>query len=583
MIQKDGRPDSADRLRQQAEELARGNAAPDTVKIAKTTPEESRRLIHELRVHQIELEMQNHELREAEAALKAEETRYFDLYELAPVGYCTVTEKGQFTEANLTLAGLLGMARNELLKRRFTQLVYKQDQDTYYLHNRKLFETATPQVCELRLVKADGSTLWARVESTMAWNREGTPVCRQTLSDVTERVRALEERESLQLQLFQLQKQESIGRLAGGVAHDFNNMLSVILGFTELAIHRVGPDAPVIGDLLEVQKAAMRSAEMTRQLLAYASKQAITPRVLDVNTALENMLGMLTRLVGENLVLEWLPCADPWPVSIDPCQIDQILTNLCLNARDAIEDVGTVRIETYRASFDADFCKRHPGHQPGDYMCLAVEDNGRGMEADTREHLFEPYFTTKAVGRGTGLGLSTVLGIVRQNRGFIILHSNLEHGSRLEIHLPRFEGNPDAGVRAPQMTSSEKGRETVLLVEDEAAIVKLCQAMLQDLGYRVLTALSPAEALDVARQESTDIDLLLTDVLMPGMNGRELARQMLVMFPGMKYLLMSGYTADIMACQGTQPEGVNFIQKPFSRVDLAAKLRRVLEDRTGSE
>ncbi|MFN2358601.1 MAG: ABC transporter substrate-binding protein, partial [Desulfotignum sp.] len=397
-------------------------------------------------------------------------------------------------------------------------------------------------------------------------------------NDITHHKQADAEREKLQEQLNQAQKMESVGRLAGGVAHDFNNMLGVILGHTELALLKADEDNDLISDLKEIQTAATRSADITKQLLAFARKQVISPRQLDLNDTVESMLNMLRRLIGEDIDLVWQPSAHLWPVKMDPTQIDQILANLCVNARDAISGVGKLTIETGRQTFNVEYCNEHPGFIPGDFVLLAVSDNGCGMDKDTLDNLFEPFFTTKDIGKGTGLGLATVFGIVKQNNGFINVYSEPEKGSSFRIYLPRHTADmaekiPDKHMAPPQRGSGE----TILIVEDEATILEMLETMLESLNYTIITAASPSRAMEMAHSHAGQIHLVITDVVMPEMNGRDLAEKLSALYPDINILFMSGYTADVIAHQGILDDGVAFIQKPFSMADLGEKVRAVLD------
>ncbi|WP_319589125.1 ATP-binding protein [uncultured Desulfobulbus sp.] len=394
---------------------------------------------------------------------------------------------------------------------------------------------------------------------------------------IQEEARRKIEHEKLEVQLHQAQKMESVGRLAGGVAHDFNNMLGVILGYTELAMERVEPDNPLHANLEKIQGAAQRSADLTRQLLAFARKQIVSPKVIDLNDTIESVLKMLLRLIGEDIDLAWRPGKEVWPVKMDPIQVDQILTNLCVNARDAIVDTGKLTIETSIASFDEEYCSHHAGIVPGDYVLLAVSDTGCGMDKETQAHLFEPFFTTKEMGKGTGLGLATVYGVVKQNNGFINVYSEPRKGTTFKIYLPR---HLDKTVPLPEKEPykpDERGRETVLLVEDEPTILDMTTEMLERLGYTVLAAGTPGEAIRLTREHPGRIDLLLTDVVMPEMNGRDLAKTLLSIYPDIRRLFMSGYTASVIAHHGVLDEGMHFIHKPFSMKDLGRKLREALE------
>jgi PAS domain S-box-containing protein len=401
------------------------------------------------------------------------------------------------------------------------------------------------------------------------------------VTDITDRKRVDEERKLLESERMQTDKMESIGRLAGGVAHDFNNMLMVILAHSEMAMEKVAPTESIHHDLVEIRKAAERSAALTRQMLAFARKQAVDPKVLDLNATVEGMLAMLRRLMGEEIDLAWLPQAGLWPVKVDPGQIDQILANLCANARDAIAGAGKVTLRTGNASLDGGWCARHHGSAPGDYVLLTLGDDGSGMDAETRDRLFEPFFTTKAVGRGTGLGLATVYGIVKQNDGYIEVDSETWKGTTFRIYLPRFAGEiPKTAPERPAERPAElpRGRgETILLVEDEQAVLSMAKSMLESLGYSALPCATPDGAISTVEAHPGKIDLLMTDVVMPGMNGKELADRLRAIRPGMKCIFMSGYTADVIANRGVLNEGVDFLQKPFLVKDLASRLREVLD------
>jgi two-component system cell cycle sensor histidine kinase/response regulator CckA len=538
---------------------------------------EARRLLHELRVHEAELEMQNEELRVAQEALEVSRARYFDLYDLAPVGYVTLSEQGAILETNLAAATLLGVPRGVLLHQPLTRWVQASDQDVFYRLRKALFETGEPQECELRFTGHGGALCWVRIEATRGEETERSgAVWRATLSDITDRKRAEEDEKKLGAQLAQARKMESIGRLAGGVAHDFNNMLAVILGNVELAQEQVALGEPIQAELEEIRKAADRSAVLTRQLLAFARKQPVAPRVLDLNDAIADALTMIERLIGENIELRWKPGGDLWRVRMDPVQIGQILANLALNARDAIGGVGTVSIETANVVLDEVFCRDRDECTPGEYVRIAVTDNGSGMSREVVGQLFEPFFTTKHVGFGTGLGLATVLGMVKQNGGVISVESARGQGSTFAICLPRWTGD-GAAIPAAAAAPPPKGQgEAVLLVEDQAMILRLGKAMLERLGYAVLAAATPAEAIRLAEIHPGGIDLVLTDVVMPERNGRDLVERLRAVRPGLRSLFMSGYTSDIIANQRVLDEGVQFIQKPFSMQELAKKVSEAL-------
>jgi PAS domain S-box-containing protein len=1014
MKDKDKPPGGAEDLRRRAEEIARHKAARFPENRGALSPEETQSTLYELQTHQIELEMQNEELRRAQEELDAARARYFDLYDLAPVGYCTLSGEGSILEANLASATLLGVARGKLVEQPISRFILVEDQDVYYLHRKRLLETGTPQSCDLRMMKKNGTAFWAHLEATGAKDADGVPVCRVIMSDITERKyqedereltarlivlvnspgdlrncmsnltaslqgwsaceavgvrlragddypyyetrgfppefvheenrlcvygpdgtiardgagnpvlgcmcgnilrgrfdparpfftshgsfwsnnttallkntteadrlahtrnrcntagyesvalvplragdhvfgllqfndrrpdrftpgliahferiadslaialsrrqaeealreseerfqqlfdhmadgvavykgvdegrdfvfvdmnrtgqavskvsrdetigrritevfpgvermglldvlrrvwqtglperhplteykdgrisewvenyvyklpsglivaiysdtsekhRAEAERERLMAaieqsgemivitdpegtiqyvnpaftsvtgygrdeaigqnprmlksgeqdpafyrelwrtlssgkswqgtfvnerkdgktyvedatispvcgpdgrivsyvavkrditaqrlmeeQLRQAQKMETVGQLAGGVAHDFNNMLHVIISYVEMALEKVEDGQPLHKYLLEIRRAAQRSAQTTRQLLAFARKQTVSPKVLDLNEAVAGTQKMIRQLIGEDIELAWIPGQDLWKARMDPSQLDQVLANLAVNARDAIGGVGKLTVETGNVSLDQSYCASHAGFLPGEYVLLAVSDDGCGMDKETMSHLFEPFFTTKGPGKGTGLGLATIYGIVKQNGGFISAYSEPGEGTAFKVYLPRAEGEAAAERFEIRGVALQRGTETVLVVEDEAAILELARESLGQLGYRVLTASSPDDAIRLSGEHAGLIHLLITDVVMPHMNGRQLAELLGARRSGLKCLYMSGYTADVIANRGVLKEGVRFISKPFSIATLADKVREVLDE-----
>lgn len=432
---------------------------------------------------------------------------------------------------------------------------------------------------ELLQRRKDGAVVPTEVVTTLVADaqRRVTHV-RGVSRDITERRRAEAERTRLQEQLTHSQKMESVGRLAGGIAHDFNNMLTAIHGNVSLALADLPPASPVREHLDQIQQCAQRSAELTRQLLAFARKQTVLPQVLDLSTTVGGLLKMLRRLIGEDIELTWRPAASPCVVRLDPSQLDQILTNLCVNARDAISGVGKLTLETRSVSFDDSYCSTHVGAEPGDFVALAVSDSGCGMSKEVLDHLFEPFFTTKGVGQGTGLGLATVYGIVKQNGGFIEVESAPGKGTTFKVYLPRFSGHaalPAVGISA---APTDRGHETIMVVEDEPMILRVTKLVLESMGYRVLVAGTPGEAIRLAEEHAGEIHLLLTDVVMPEMNGRDLAKRLLTLYPNLRRVFMSGYTANVIAPHGVLEAGVHFVQKPFSREELANKVRAALDE-----
>jgi len=449
--------------------------------------------------------------------------------------------------------------------------------------DREAVETGTSEIASgaVSLVEHEIRIIWPNGEERLllirieALRDEDGRVVRMfgTNLDITDRKRAERERIELEAQLQQAQKMESVGRLAGGVAHDFNNMLSVIIGHVDMALEE-DVSEQLRSDLQEIRTAATRSAELTRQLLAFARKQTIAPKIIDLNETVSGMINMLQRLIGENINLEWRPQADLGFVLVDPSQIDQILANLCVNARDAIGDVGTICIKTGSIVVDSAAALRNGG-VTGEHLWILVRDSGCGMAQDVLDHIFEPFFTTKKNGKGTGLGLSMVYGAVKQNRGFIRVSSELGKGTEFVIGLPRcLEDKPE---KRESSVSPIGGHETILLVEDEVAILKLATRMLERHGYTVLAAVSPAKAMQLAAEYPGDIELVATDVIMPGMNGQELVDNLLRAHPNLKYVFMSGYTDDVIEHHGVLGKDVPFLQKPYTTKDLITKVMAALK------
>jgi PAS domain S-box-containing protein len=961
MNNKDNRPGEAAELRRRAEEAARSSEDLETL-----SPEDTRRILHELRVHQIELEMQNEELRRAQVELGAARARYFDLYDLAPVGYVTLSEQGLFVETNLTAATLLGVNRSALVKQPVSRFILEEDHDIYYRHRKRLFETGAPQACDLRMVNNDGTAFWARLEATTAQDADGAPVCRLVLSDITEPKRAeaalresreayralvetraeaalresketyralvetlpdivirfdrggrhlfvsdnvrdvvdlqaaqfigkthrelgfpdaqcrvweetvrnvfdsgspfeteyrfegkrgpviynwrlvpdrdaqgvvrsvlslsrditaqrraeedyrtlfremldgfalyeiicdehaeaadyrflainpafermtglkaedvvgrtvlevmpgiepprietygkvaltgepaffedhsterkrdfqvtafrpapnqfacilsditerkhadLAMRESEQRfrfavhstaagyfrldaegrwedvndawlaihgyqdraevigrpfaltqvdedlyaagrivarllsgegvpsgefshrrkdgtvghhtysvgpivhegravgaegfiiditdrrrteaalnasqeQLRHAQKMEAVGRLAGGVAHDFNNMLTAILGYSSYLLDGLAPDAPLRGPISEIQKAGQRAAALTRHLLAFSRKQVLSPAVLDVGQVIADVQKMISRVIGEHIKVVCKDQPEHLLVEADRGQLEQVLLNLAVNAGDAMPGGGRLLIEARRATGDHHFAQAHLGVTPGDYVEIAVTDTGTGMTPEVLSHLFEPFFTTKAVGKGTGLGLSTVYGIVRQSNGHIVVESEVGRGSAFSVYLPRLAGSAEPDVAEPRRHVAHRGVGTVLLAEDDDAVRSFAKLVLQEMGYRVFEARDGAEARGLFDTIGAELDLLVTDVVMPVMGGHLLADCLKRQRPGLKVLYMSGYSDEAVTRLSALPPGSVFVEKPFGPGDFVEKLREAL-------
>jgi len=514
------------------------------------------------------------ERKQAEDELLAAEQNYRDLFDQSRDGIVVMDRGGKVCDANRRYAEMLGYSPEEV------RHLHVWDWDAQWTREQLLSglqsADATGTFVETRHRRKDGSVLDVEFSSNVAivgGQDRIFCICR----DITERKRAEAEKAKLEDQLRQAQKMEAVGCLAGGVAHDFNNLLMGIMGYAELCRDKIAPDNPIREYLDEITHEAERSAEITRQLLAFARKQTIAPKILDLNDAVAGMLKLLRRLIGEDINLAWLPGLDGQMVKIDPSQVDQILANLCVNARDAIAGVGRINMETGSITVDAEFCAKHPEAIPGPYVFLAVTDDGCGMDKKTLAQVFEPFFTTKGLGKGTGLGLATVYGIVKQNNGFIYATSEPGKGTTFKIYLPEIAAETVATTDIGKAAAPRGRGETILLVEDEKSLRVTCGAFLDALGYKVMLAETPGDALKLTDQHPGDIHVLLTDVVMPGMDGRQLAQRISAVKPGVKVLFMSGYTADVIAQRGVLDEGVQFLSKPFTRDDLARKMRAVLE------
>ncbi|MDD3814767.1 MAG: PAS domain S-box protein [Desulfocapsaceae bacterium] len=523
------------------------------------------------------------ERKQAEKDLLESEERYRTLVNNLPGVACRCLNDAQRTMIFLSsvVKGMTGYPATDFIDnavRSYISIIHPDDRELVHSTVQQGVGAHLPFAFEYRLLRSDNTILWVYERGQGVFDTTGKVLWIDgVICDITKQRQAQEEKERLQAQLLQAQKMESVGRLAGGVAHDFNNMLQTIIGYSDLSLDQIEATSPVHEGLVEIRKAAMRSADLTRQLLAFARKQTAKPKIIDLNDTVAGMLKMLQRLIGENIDLAWLPGHGLWPVKMDPSQLDQILANLMINARDAIADTGRITIETDNISLDTVYCADHPGFCPGEYVLLVVSDNGCGIDKEILAHIFEPFFTTKEKGKGTGLGLATVYGIVKQNNGFVNVYSEPGQGTTFRIYLPSFTTETVTAETQPA-PESLGGTETVLLVEDEAVLLNLAKTILKRLGYNVLSANTPMAALQLVEEHTGGIDLLITDVVMPEMNGRELAQRLSSLRPTMRCLYMSGYTANVIAHHGVLDTGIHFIQKPFSVDDLARSIRETLQD-----
>ena len=537
----------------------------------------------EMLAHQISMALANSRLYESvqselaerkkvEKSLYASENMFRELFENVADPVYISDSRGKIISANNQACIEMGYSLEELLQLHIFDLdAVFTTPEMVASHFNELSKTGSVTF-ESRHQRKNGSQFPVEINArTFDMKRQQYVI--GVARNLSERKRSEEERLNLEKQLLQAQKMELVGLLAGGVAHDFNNMLGVILGHTELALTKINSSDPSFSDLEEIRKAANRSADITRQLLTFARKQTVAPKVIELNETIEYSLKMMRRLIGEGIDLTWLPSSGLWLVKIDPSQIDQILANLCVNAREAIAGVGKITIETGNITID----KEHLDMVPGQFVRLTLSDNGCGMDKETLPHIFEPFFTTREFGKGTGLGLASVYGAVKQNNGFINVYSEPDQGTTFQIYLPRHIGETKEAADEGEVEPLPGGHEIVLLVEDETSILNVTQLTLEQLGYTILAANSPSKAIGLAENFPNKIDILVTDLIMPEMNGYNLAELLQKNRPKMKLLLMSGYSENVITNQGKLADGIQFIQKPFSQKVLAIKIREALD------
>ncbi len=515
------------------------------------------------------------EQKKAEEALQASEERFRAIFQDASIPMLLVNREGQVIGSNRAMQDFCGFRAEEFKQKRIDELVHSDDRESIAGQVEELlkgkFSHTTPR--EQRYRHNDGHFLWGRCVASGVLDRSGAfQLAVIMVEDISER-RRLEE------QLLQSQKMEGIGRLAGGVAHDFNNLLTAILGYAALLESSLPPRDRLQEDAREIVKAANRAASLTQQLLAFARKQIITPKIVNLNELVLNIDKMLRRLIGEDIEFVTLPGTDLWPVKVDPIQLEQVLINLAVNSRDAMPTGGRLTIETGNVFLDEDYVLQHVEVTPGPYVMLALSDTGVGMEEQTRAHLFEPFFTTKEKGKGTGLGLATCYGIIKQAGGYIWVYSEPGKGTTFKIYLPHAGGSATWPERSSVLTSDLSGHETILLVEDEPLVREMTAQVLRTHGYNVLVAENGSEALSVAHDLSSPIHLVITDVVMPQMSGRQLADILRGNRPGIKILYMSGYTENSIVHHGVLEEGIAFIAKPFTPTGLLKRVREELGTR----
>jgi len=507
--------------------------------------------------------------KQAQAQAERSESDYRSLFEHATVGIFRSTVEGKLLAVNPALVALLGCASADDLRARNIREFYANADDRTRILQQ--FEHADVATGEVIWKRKDGAAISIRLRIRQVRGPTGEPDCLEGIAeDVTQQ-------RSLELQIRQVQRLEAVGRLAGGIAHDFNNVLTAITGFSSLLLDELPAEDPKRQDVEEIRAAAARAATLTRQLLAFSRRQVLQPVVLDVNTLVRTLDRMLQRLIGEDVKLETRLAPSLAAVRADPGQLEQVIMNLAVNARDAMPRGGRLTIETADVVLDEAYARQHPGAKAGPQVLLAVTDTGTGMDAETRSHIFEPFFTTKGLGQGTGLGLSTVYGIVQQSGGHIAVYSEPGRGTSFKIYLPQVpDAVPGAEALSAQIPAAG-GRETVLLAEDDPAVRDVTSEILAQRGYRVLRAPDGQSALEIARSHAGEIPLLVTDIVMPGMTGPELATALQAERPGVRVLYMSGYTDDSVVRHGVLAEGMPYLQKPFTPDALARKVRELLD------
>ena len=504
-------------------------------------------------------------------ALQRSESSFRSVVEDAPYGIYRASLEGQLILVNPALEKILGYEqREELLRANLASDIFRFPPEHQKFNQTVVHERYFKDV-ELEWKRKDGTPITVRCSGWPVKDETGAVVYIEVFAE------DVSERRVLERQLRMAQKMEAVGRLSGGIAHDFNNLLGVIIGYSQVLKRTLGPASPSFEHAEEIEKASQRAVSLTRQLLAFSRQQVLDPAILNLNTLVSDMEKMLPRLIGEDIALQFVLDPALGQVKADPGQIEQVIMNLAVNSRDAMPNGGKLTIETSNVELDLAYTRQHPGSRVGQYVMLAVTDTGTGIDPEIQSQIFEPFFTTKERDKGTGLGLATVYGVVKQSGGYIAVDSEKGKGARFSVYLPRIE----QAVATPETKGgppvSVQGSETILLVEDAEPLRKLAHMFLQESGYDVLTAADGAEALEMARRFSRPIHLLLTDVVMPGINGRVLAERLAPMQPRMKVLYMSGYTDSFIAGHGVLESGTHLLHKPFTQEGLAKKVREVLD------
>jgi PAS domain S-box-containing protein len=515
--------------------------------------------------------------REAENALAQAEAKYRMLVEqVAAVSYIAeLGMRGEWLYVSPQVETMFGFSAEEWLtdSRTWTKHVHPEDHIVVEAAEEASQRGQRFQA-EYRIVRKDGRVIWVSDTAVVVEGSDAHPLMEGIIVDITER-------KQLETQLQQARRMEAIGRLAGGIAHDFNNLLTIIKGYTELALNRPRISPELQADVERIEDASERASTLVRQLLAFSRRQVLQPKLLDLNSIVLGLDKLLRRLMDEEIAMSTIPAKDIGTIKADPGQMEQVIMNLVVNARDAMPKGGRLTVETANVDLDEAYASDHATVKPGRYVMLAVSDTGTGMSPETVAHIFEPFYTTKESGRGTGLGLSTVYGIVKQSGGYIWVYSELGRGSSFKVYLPRVEQAPEVLPAIKRASGEQKGSETILLVEDQPQVRELARIALSEKGYTLLVTSSPEDAESACAKHGTEIHLLLTDLILPGISGRELAKRLTARNPKMRVLYMSGYTYSIMAQgpaqDGLLEDGMAFLQKPFTPSALTEKVREVLD------
>jgi len=565
-------------LRERAEEFINKNP----LAIKEIPADDIKKLIEHLQVHQVELEMQNEELRRAQLELEEARDKYSDLYDFAPVGYFSISDKGLILEANLTGATMLGVERALIIGKPFSKFINRDDQDIYYHHQRELIETKSKQTCELGIVKKDGSQFHAQMECIPVFDENGKlDQIRAAMTDITVRKRAEGEKASLEAQLRQAHKMEAIGTLAGGVAHEFNNILGVIIGNNELALMDMPDWNPAKNCLKEIQKASLRAKDVVRNILSFARKTPAERTPIQISTVIKESLKLLRASVPTMIEIRQNISCERDMILADPTEVNQVLMNLCTNAVHATGvKAGALEVGLEPIALDKDSAAKYDGLNPGDFVKLTVRDTGYGIDPEIIGRIFDPYFTTKSLAERTGMGLAIVYGIVKKHDGAIRVESEAGKGTVFEVLFPLHEGVVEQEVKEePEVFP--KGTERILFVDDEPSLVEIAERMLRQLGYDVETKTSSVEALDLFKEEPDRFDLVITDIGMPLMAGDRLAQELIKIRPDVPVIICTGYS-ECFSEEKAKEMGIKaFIMKPLGMRDLANTVRKVLDEKKG--